>query len=93
MARRRKIRRMMRQRLTCSDLKRQCEMRTEYRTIYNSPDGKVFRIQRQGCPNCGRRHVSAMDVSVVVPRTPWCAEDDGDDSLEVYKNGELWEGC
>ena len=84
---------MMRQRLTCSDLKRQCEMRIEYRTIYNSPDGKVFRIQRQGCRNCGRRHVSATDVTVVVGKPPWVAENDGDDDLEVYEDGKLWEVC
>ena len=84
---------MMRQRLTCIDLNRQCEMRIEYRTIYSSPDGKVFRVQRQGCRNCGLRHVSAMDVTVVVPETPSFAEDDGDDGLEVYEDGELWEGC
>jgi len=84
---------MMRQRLTCSDLKRQCEMRTEYRTIYASPDGKVFRVQRRGCRNCGRRHVSAMDVTVVVPTAPWFVEGDGDDDLEVYEDGELWEEC
>lgn len=84
---------MLRQSLTCGDLKRRCEMRTEYRTIYHSPDGKVFHVQRQGCRNCGHQRMTAIDVTVVKPNLPWFSHGTGDDGLEVYEDGELWEGC
>ena len=93
MASRREIRRMMRLGITCGDFARQCDMRTEYRAIYHSPDGKVFRVHRQGCRNCGQQTMSATDVTVVVTGPPWLTYNAGRSDVEVYEDGEPWEEC
>lgn len=93
MASRREIRRMMRHGITCSDFARQCDMRTEYRTIYHSPDGKAYRVQRQGCLHCGRQIMSAWDVTVVMAGPPWLTHNAGHGDTEVFEDGVAWEGC
>ena len=44
---------------TCRSHGLECDPKVEYRTLFTSPDGKVFEVRRWRCPLCGDRAMSA----------------------------------
>ena len=57
-----------RKRLSCREAGGECEFNVEHGQVYNSPDGKVFRVQRLACARCGERVVVAKEQgSAFVP--------------------------
>ena len=49
-------------------------MTLEYRTLYTSPDGKVFEVRRWRCPRCDNRTMHAQRHTVSPPN-PTCTGD------------------
>ena len=58
-----------RKRLTCVEPDGRCELSVARSMVYNSPDGKVFRVRRLVCAICGRqeRVVKEQDAAFVPP--------------------------
>ncbi len=57
-----------RKRLSCREAGGKCEFNIEHGQVYNSPDGKVFRVRRLACARCGARvMVAKKQESAFVP--------------------------
>ena len=56
-----------RKRLSCREAGGRCEFNTQHGQVYNSPDGKVFRVRRLVCGRCGERTLEAKREPSFVP--------------------------
>jgi len=61
---------------TCRSHGFECDPKVEYRTLFTSPDGKVFEVQRRRCPLCGHRTMSAERRTASPSNPAWM--DDAD---------------
>ena len=66
----------LRRRLTCRAQRLECDPTLEYRTLYSSPDGKVFEVRRWRCPRCGDRTMSAERHTRSPPNPAWMGDAD-----------------
>jgi len=66
----------LRQLPTCRSRGLECDPRAEYRTLFTSPDGKVFEVLRWRCSQCGGRTMSAERWTASPSNPAWM--DDAD---------------